>query len=162
MMHMGPRDSYQATVEKWTAKEMQLNRLHEEIVGQRESLMRTTGSYNLQQSKRGRDTLSMTNTLPLSPTDATRRNNQFIQDVEHCEQLLMKKANTPPSSRFVTLQSNYMSMMTGMFPLWLRSCSEPCNSQIHPQLHESDATAVSPGVTFASPLSSRHHPRKTT
>ena len=62
-----------------------------------------------------------------------------------------------------TFQCNYTSMVNGMFPLWERTaCLDSVGSGSHRQQAETDGTAVSTGVTFASPISSRNHPRKTT
>ncbi|KAK6177593.1 hypothetical protein SNE40_015663 [Patella caerulea] len=108
---MTPESSYTSKVEEWTEREMQLNRLHEEILAKRESLLRTSTNYFKQQNHTGRDRLNITN-------NATLRNKSLIEDIEELEDEIIAENDEGPAPKFLLLKNNYWSMVKGMLPLW--------------------------------------------
>ncbi|XP_046571538.1 uncharacterized protein C3orf14 homolog [Haliotis rubra] len=107
-------DTYGSRVEKWTMKEMQLNRLHEEIIAKRESLLHSAGAYLRQQVDKRGPAPSNTQTID----EITVRNERLIKDLRDTEWRLAQEAGKPPDTKFLTLQSNYWSMIRSMEPLW--------------------------------------------
>ncbi|XP_048250293.1 uncharacterized protein LOC124110792 [Haliotis rufescens] len=113
-------DTYGSRVEKWTMREMQLNRLHEEIIARRESLLHSTGAFLRQQVDKKGTVPPITHTLD----EITVRNERLIKDLRDTEWRLAQEAEKPADTKFLTLQSNYWSMIRSMEPLWKESMAQ--------------------------------------
>ncbi|KAJ8319867.1 hypothetical protein KUTeg_001454 [Tegillarca granosa] len=101
---------YTERVTDWTNKELQLNRLHEEILAKRESLLNCSLYYLRQQHAR--------QSHASDAYVAERRNNKFLQDIITTQTTLQQEADNPPSPRLTTLLVNYWSMVRSMKPVW--------------------------------------------
>ncbi|XP_005110153.1 uncharacterized protein C3orf14 [Aplysia californica] len=110
--------AYHAKLEKWTAKEMQLNVLHEEIINKREAMLRTS-----------RNLLTAQEDMPVNSTEAAIRNDRLLKDFADQDEQLTEELTELPSPRFANLQSNYWSMVTNMFPIWEKSLEESSSSR---------------------------------
>ncbi|KAK3105640.1 hypothetical protein FSP39_002451 [Pinctada imbricata] len=110
--------SYLGRVAEWTDREMQLARLHEEILARREMNLSYSIAYiQSQRDRRKREDL-------VDVDKARQRNDKYLQDIVAKRNELHNESCNPPSPRLTTLQSNYWAMVKNMRPLWERSLEE--------------------------------------
>ncbi|KAL3862002.1 hypothetical protein ACJMK2_008008, partial [Sinanodonta woodiana] len=95
----------------WIDREMQLSRLHEEILARREALINCSITYHQSQGLRTRP-----GTHNLS--EARERNRILLRDIGRTQMNLYQEFLSPPSPRFTTLQKNYWAMVKSQLPLW--------------------------------------------
>ncbi|XP_060068542.1 centrosomal protein 15 kDa-like [Ylistrum balloti] len=107
-------ETYDDKLANWTRTELQLSRLHEEILTQREALMNYSLSYT-----RSQDSRILQETAERER--ARLRNEQFLQNIADTGELLEAEAAIPPSPRLTTLQNNYWAMVRSMVPLYEKS-----------------------------------------
>ncbi|XP_063409793.1 centrosomal protein 15-like [Mytilus trossulus] len=105
---------YHDRLNEWTKREIQLSRLHEELVAKRETLVHYSMTYVESQLARRQNVKTHVNT-------ATIRNTALLEDLESTEDRLYQEACNPPSPRLTTLQNNYWSMVKSLKPLWEQS-----------------------------------------
>lgn len=105
---------YKERLQGWTKREIQLNRLHEEIVAKREALVHYSMTYVQSQRARRQN-------VHVHVNKATKRNSQFLEDLQNTDDRLYQEACNPPSPRLTTLQNNYWSMVKSLKPLWEKS-----------------------------------------
>ncbi|KAL4221551.1 hypothetical protein ACF0H5_019808 [Mactra antiquata] len=96
---------------EWTSREMQLVRLHEEILSKREALLNCSLAYSQSQFSQ---TLSEANSLE----HALVRNHKLLQDIKLAKNEAELSLNMSPTPRFMTLQKNYWSMVKSQVPMW--------------------------------------------
>ncbi|XP_053379317.1 uncharacterized protein C3orf14-like [Mercenaria mercenaria] len=96
---------------QWTSREMQLVRLHEEILSRREALLNCSLAYNQTQN---------TGTLNGAQTSeqAYIRNHRLLQDIRGAKEEVYDSLNAAPTPRFMTLQKNYWAMVKSQVPMW--------------------------------------------
>ncbi|XP_033764037.1 uncharacterized protein C3orf14-like [Pecten maximus] len=125
-------ETYDDKLAKWTRTELQLSRLHEEILTQREALMNYSFSYTRSQDSR-------TLQEAADRQRARLRNEQFLQNIADTEEMLEAEAAIPPSPRLTTLQTNYWAMVRSMVPLYEKSLDHQ-NTKSHS--HRSNSATV--------------------
>ncbi|ESO91181.1 hypothetical protein LOTGIDRAFT_203100 [Lottia gigantea] len=102
-------------IDNWIEREIQLNILHEELLEQRESLLKNTKNYFQEQSTRLGPGSSF---RPDITNNATLRNRSLLEDIECLEDKIDQDINKVDTSRFITLKNNYWSMVKGLLPIW--------------------------------------------
>lgn len=105
-------DLYGPRISEWRDRELQLSRLHEEIVGKRESHLNYSLAYAQNRAKR-----LQTNQL-VDIEKSRQRNEKYLQDVMLISENLRVDESNPVSPRLATLQSNYWAMVKSLKPLW--------------------------------------------
>lgn len=151
------RSEVEACWADWTSREMQLVRLHEEILSRREALLNCSSSYNRSQGLRhgGETTTS---------EQAYLRNHRLLQDIRKAKQEVQDALNTSPTPRFMTLQKNYWAMVKSQVPMWEQDLgitrhqttrSTPRDKGTRPAAQESGSRSKTPSSKAAeskSPL----------
>lgn len=105
-------DLYGPRISEWRDREIQLSRLHEEIVGKRESHLNYSLAYAQNRAMR-----LQTNQL-VDIEKSRQRNEKYLQDVTLISESLRVDESNPVSPRLATLQSNYWAMVKSLKPLW--------------------------------------------
>ncbi|XP_060591868.1 centrosomal protein 15 kDa-like [Ruditapes philippinarum] len=105
------RSEVDICLSQWTAREMQLVRLHEEILSRREALMNCSLAYSQSQN-------NMTLTGTLTTEQAFIRNQKLLKDIKVAKEDVYESLNAAPTPRFMTLQKNYWSMVKSQVPMW--------------------------------------------
>ncbi|KAH3827312.1 uncharacterized protein C3orf14-like [Dreissena polymorpha] len=95
----------------WNDREMQLVRLHEEILSKREALLNCSISYHQSQELRSKQ-------LTVTSEEAYIRKHTLLQDIRKSQTEVFESLNSAPSPRFMTLQKNYWAMVRSQVPMW--------------------------------------------
>ncbi|KAK2191405.1 hypothetical protein NP493_53g09030 [Ridgeia piscesae] len=98
-------------VEKWLAKEVELNQRHEELLMRREAILRGAETYYDTQDDRAASFIS-------DYSKAMTRNKQLLEDIKQCEANLSDDVSEPDHTNFGILKKNYWSMVKSIFPVW--------------------------------------------
>ncbi|OWF37169.1 uncharacterized protein C3orf14 homolog [Mizuhopecten yessoensis] len=145
-------ETYDDKLANWTRSELQLSRLHEEILTQREALMNYSMSYTRSQDSR-------TLQGAAERERARLRNEQFLQTIDETADFLKTEAAIPPSPRLTTLQNNYWAMVRSMVPMYEKSI-ERQNRKSHSD-HGSSGTGQRQSNTSLKGKSARPSKKKT-
>lgn len=110
---------------QWALKELQLVRLHEELVAKREALLGCSSTYHHSQELRVKLEASNSHSQEIGMRteasnlqQAVSRNQKLMQDIATAQSYALEALNLAPSPRFMTLQKNYWSMVKSQVPMW--------------------------------------------
>ncbi|KAI0212531.1 hypothetical protein LSAT2_002544 [Lamellibrachia satsuma] len=98
-------------VEKWLAKEVELNQRHEDLLMRREAILRGAETYYDTKDDRAASFIS-------DYAKAMTRNKHLLADIKRCQADLTEEVCGPDHSNFHILKKNYWSMVKSIFPVW--------------------------------------------